>query len=116
MKTLEKMTALHLLKSQWVIGVIYRQTSNISHTLVDNKIADHSDVFGASPVGDSRLDTWLQWIGGPETNARPDEKHLSVGIWCVLYQMLPSGLFEFWGFVTGYKFDIGILFNDIEKK
>ena len=29
----------------------YRQTSNISRTLVDNKIVDHSDVVGASPVG-----------------------------------------------------------------
>ena len=29
----------------------HRQTSNISHTLVGNKIADHSDVVGASPVG-----------------------------------------------------------------
>ena len=28
----------------------YRQTSNISRIL-SNKIADHSDVFGASPVG-----------------------------------------------------------------
>ena len=31
--------------------LIYRQVSNISHTLVDNKIVDHSDVVGASPVG-----------------------------------------------------------------
>ena len=29
----------------------YPQTSNISHTLVSNKIVDHSDVIGASPVG-----------------------------------------------------------------
>ena len=29
----------------------YHQTSNISHTLVGNKIVDHSDVVGASPVG-----------------------------------------------------------------
>ena len=29
----------------------YRKTSNISRTLVDNKIVDNSDVFGASPVG-----------------------------------------------------------------
>ena len=28
----------------------YCQTSNISHTLVGNKIVDHSDVVGASPV------------------------------------------------------------------
>ena len=30
---------------------IYRQTSHISRTLAGNKIADHSDVVGASPVG-----------------------------------------------------------------
>ena len=29
----------------------YRKTSNISHTLVGNKIVDNSDVVGASPVG-----------------------------------------------------------------
>ena len=31
--------------------VSYRQTSNISGTWESNKIVDHSDVFGASPVG-----------------------------------------------------------------
>ena len=30
---------------------MYRHTSNISRTLVDNKVVDHSDVAGASPVG-----------------------------------------------------------------
>ena len=30
---------------------VYRQTFNISRTLVGNKIADHSCVVGASPVG-----------------------------------------------------------------
>ena len=29
----------------------YRKVSNIRHTLVGNKIVDHSDVVGASPVG-----------------------------------------------------------------
>ena len=29
----------------------HRKTSNISRTLVSNKIVDHSDVVGASPVG-----------------------------------------------------------------
>ena len=29
----------------------YRKISNIRRTLVDNKIVDHSDVVGASPVG-----------------------------------------------------------------
>ena len=29
----------------------YRKTSNISRTFIGNKIVDHSDVVGASPVG-----------------------------------------------------------------
>ena len=33
--------------------ILYSQTSDISHTLVgnSNKIVDHSDVVGASPIG-----------------------------------------------------------------
>ena len=31
--------------------IAYRQTSNINRTLVANKIVDHTDVVGASPVG-----------------------------------------------------------------
>ena len=31
--------------------VAYRKVSNIRRTLVGNKIVDHSDVVGASPVG-----------------------------------------------------------------
>ena len=34
-----------------VVIVGYRQISNIRCTLVVNKIVDHSDVVGASPVG-----------------------------------------------------------------
>ena len=33
------------------LKVNYHQTSNISHALIGNKIVDHSDVVGASPVG-----------------------------------------------------------------
>ena len=33
----------------------YRQTSNTSHTLVGNKLVDHSDVVGASPVGSNYI-------------------------------------------------------------
>ena len=32
-------------------GGYYRQTSNVNRTLVGNKIVDHSDGVGASPVG-----------------------------------------------------------------
>ena len=38
---------IHSLK----VTVKYRQTSNIYRILVGNKIVDHSDVVGASPVG-----------------------------------------------------------------
>ena len=36
---------------------MYRQTSDISRTFVGNKIVDHSDVVGASPVGAASLST-----------------------------------------------------------
>ena len=34
-----------------IILITVRQTSNISRTLAGNKLVDHSDVEGASPVG-----------------------------------------------------------------
>ena len=33
------------------LAQIYRKTSNISRTLIGNKIVDNSDLVGASPVG-----------------------------------------------------------------
>ena len=39
----------HSLGLSWY-PVLYRQTSNISHTVIGNKIVDHSDVVGASSV------------------------------------------------------------------
>ena len=42
----------HLQIFLWgLIYQTYRQVSNITRTLVGNKIVDHSDVVGASPVG-----------------------------------------------------------------
>ena len=35
----------------WYSHALYRKVSNIRRTLVGNKIVDHSDVVGASPVG-----------------------------------------------------------------
>ena len=61
----------------------YRKTSNISHTLVANKIVDHSDVVGASPVQlhlSDQLNTWIQWIGQRQLQ----DETLSLGIMCVL--------------------------------
>ena len=37
-------------KINW-INQNYRTTSNIEHTLIGNKIVDHSDAAAASPVG-----------------------------------------------------------------
>ena len=36
---------------QICFGWIYRQTSNIGHTLLGDTIVDYSDIVGASPVG-----------------------------------------------------------------
>ena len=52
----------HLCPYRWT----YCQVSNISGTLVGNKIVDHSDVVGAAPVGaaptTSSFSTCLYWI------------------------------------------------------
>ena len=68
----------------------YRQVSNIRRTLVGNKIVDHSDVVGASPVGaapttSSFSTKHLASLDWAKTAARRDEKQLSLGIWCDLY-------------------------------
>ena len=68
----------------------YHHTSNIRCTLVGNKIVDHSDVVGASPVHvaptTSSFSTWqLVSMDWAKTTARRDENHLSFGIWCNLY-------------------------------
>ena len=68
----------------------YRETSIINRTLSGNKFDDHSDVVGGSPVGTSPTTPsfstkHLASMDWPETIARRDLKHLSVGIWCHLY-------------------------------
>ena len=42
---------------------IYRQTSNVSHTLIGKKIVDHSDVVRALPVGDVKYNHQI-WSSG----------------------------------------------------
>ena len=74
----------------YIIIWIYRQLSNIRRTLVGNKIVDHSDVVGASPVGaapttSSFSTSHMASLDWAKTPARWDEKHLSLAIWCVLY-------------------------------
>ena len=75
----------------------YCQISTTRCTLVGNKIFDHSDVVGTSPVcavptvnaapvtsSFSTYNTWLQWIGQRQL-VRRDETHFGFGIWCTLY-------------------------------
>ena len=68
----------------------YRQVSNIRRTWVGNEVVDHSDVVGVSPVG-AALTTpsfsteRLTSIYCAKTTASWVEKHLSFGIWCVIY-------------------------------
>ena len=66
----------------------YRKTSNISLTFVGNKIFDHSDVVGASPV--SAAPTTYIFVLDPtrdsaKTAVRQYDNLLSVGIRCALY-------------------------------
>ena len=58
----------------------YRQTSNISRTSVGNTIVDHSDVFGAAPVGaapttSSFSTLHLTSMDWGKITARKGEKH-----------------------------------------
>ena len=61
--------------------VHYRQVSDIRRTLIGNKIFDHLDVVGASPVGaaptaSSFSTEHLASMDWAKTTARRDEKHL----------------------------------------
>ena len=49
--TNEKMPQILLLLDSVTQTATYRKTSNIRGTLIGNKIVDHLDVVGASPVG-----------------------------------------------------------------
>ena len=67
----------------------YRQDSNISRTMVGNKIVDHSDVVGASPVGATNyifiLDITSGFIGLGKDNCTTRRDTLSLAIWCALF-------------------------------
>ena len=68
----------------------YRKTSNISRTLVGDKIVDNSDVVGASPVvaaptTSSFSTEHLASMDLARTTERRNEKHLSFEIWCDLF-------------------------------
>ena len=60
----------------------YHQTSNIGRTSVGNKIVDHSDVVGASPVSTAPTTSsfstkYMASMDWTKTTARRDQKQLS---------------------------------------
>ena len=62
---------------------VYIQASNLSLTLVDNKIVDHLDVVWASPSTSSFATSGFNGLA--KTTARCDVNHASLGIWCAVY-------------------------------
>ena len=69
----------------------HHKASNISRTLVGNKIVDNSDAVGASPVGAVPTTSSFPTqhpasTDRAKTTARGHKKHLSFEIWCALYQ------------------------------
>ena len=86
----------------WSIGIIYLtypQTSDIRCTLVGNKIVDHQDIVGASPVSAASTTSsfsisHLASINCAKKTARWDKKHLSFGIWCNLYWRFDGNLVQ----------------------
>ena len=75
---------------QAINDTMYRKVSNIRRTWVGNKIVDHSDIVGASPVGaaptTSSFSTWhLAARDSAKTATRQYKNLLKVEIWCVLY-------------------------------
>ena len=75
-----------MLPASVYLNIYILKPPNISHTLVGNKIVDHSDVVGASPMA-----RWSNYIfilnstpGGfnvlGQDNCKGDKKHLSFGV------------------------------------
>ena len=74
----------------------YHQVSYIRRTLVGNKIVDRSDVVGASPLSaaptTSSFSTEpLASLDWATVTATRDEKHLSLGIRCLILEILRYG-------------------------
>ena len=78
-----------LFRGRWVKR-LYRKTSDISRTLIGNKIVDNSDVVGASPVGAAPnyifiLNLTPGFNGFSKDNCKRIQETFKFGIWCDLY-------------------------------
>ena len=65
----------------------YRQTSNIRHTLVGNKIVDDSDVVGGSPISTAPINIFILDLTPGFNGLRKDNCKMS------------RGIFKFWHLV-----------------
>ena len=80
--------------SLWGSHYIYGQVSNIRRTLVSNKIVDHTDVVGASPVGaaptTSSFSTWTPgFIGLGKDNCKARRETLKFrDLVCLILEIL----------------------------
>ena len=86
--------AVYALASVGGHNFIFRKVSNIRRTHLGNKIVDHSDVAGASPIGaapttSSFSTQYLAPMDWAKTTARGNKKHLKLGNWCHLVQSNP---------------------------
>ena len=78
------MTIVDFGKRKHISINIYRQNSNPSLTLVDNKIVYHWDVIWSNEHNIFIPDlTHFNRLG--KDTARRDEEHLSFGNWCALW-------------------------------
>ena len=94
---------------QWYNFYRYRQVSNIRRTFVGNKIVDHSDVVGASPVGaapttSSFSTKHLALLDWAKTTARLGKEQLSLVIWCVLYKRFYGSCNANWINALSFKY------------
>ena len=83
----------------------YSQTSNLSGSLVGNKIVDHPDVVGASPVGAAPATSFSTFIPGfngfGQRQLQDETRNIyKFGIWCGLrpevWRLLVRPTFVWW--------------------
>ena len=78
------------LMTSYGVHLEYCKISNIRHTSAGNKLVDHSDVagtllVGTAPITSSFSTHHLAPVDWAKTTAGRNKKHLSLGIWCILY-------------------------------
>ena len=84
----------HVIKSQFRMQQTYCKTSNIRLALIGNKIVDHSDICGASPLGAAPTTSSFSlsiWLQGIRQRQPQDSSLLSALLQLHLHSRLTSG-------------------------